>query len=115
MVWGISELRFGLLAKCCAGSRIPDLRGRLGGEFRAESQCCLIVSINRSVLRKGARGKLSEENAGLGYSLAHRWLCVGYLLALFCVFWMGICFVYVCYLLASFYFVPTFLYMKQLL
>ena len=44
--WTIFDLRFGLLAKFCAGRNIPDLQGRLGGEFLAESKCCLIYSVN---------------------------------------------------------------------
>ena len=32
----IFDLRFGLLAKFCAGHTVPDLQGRLGGELLAE-------------------------------------------------------------------------------
>ena len=46
----IFDLRFGLLAKFCAGSNTSDLLGRLGGELWAKSKCFLICSISLWIL-----------------------------------------------------------------
>ena len=61
-LWTIFDLRFGLLAKFCAGRNSPDLQGRLGGECLAESECCLIYSVNRRTCPAGEYCRYGANN-----------------------------------------------------